>query len=234
MKHVLVFMSALVLGCGQTGQDIVSFPVHAAGTGEAQIARDGWVITVQRADLGFGPLYLCATPFADLDVCPRAEAELLTTHTIDALDESPQMLGEADAITGTVRSAMFDYGIAWLLVDRRPRAREGAPGGHSAIFVAQAERGEDTLRIDARVEVLPRVPGGSAVIGAPTGEHTITGDEALTVRFDPAALFGEVDIEALWLADDGDGQVTLEPGDPAYEALVIAMTTAPPTFEWTE
>lgn len=54
------------------------------------------------------------------------------------------------------------------------------------------------------------------------------------MRFDPARWWRRVDFDALAAADeDGDGAVTVEPGDRAYDALAIAMTSgALPTFEW--
>ncbi|HJL19979.1 MAG TPA: hypothetical protein RMH99_30220 [Sandaracinaceae bacterium LLY-WYZ-13_1] len=224
-------------GCGDTGQDRVTFPVHGAGTGEASFeADDGWTVTLERADVALGPIYFCATPFADLDVCPRAEAELLEVGAVDALDETPQMLGTAEAITGTSRSAMMDYGIGWLLPEPRPRAFDGAPRGHSAVFRVVATREDATLTVDAAVDIAPRNAGANAVIGVPTGTHDITGEESLTVRLDPAAWWARVGFEALAATDeDMDGAVTLAPGDRAYEALVIAMTSGTlPTFEWAD
>lgn len=227
----------LLVGCGETGQDLVTFPVHAAGTGEVTLeSRDGWNVTLERADVGFGRMYLCATSFADLDVCPQAEAELLETATVDALDATPQMLGDAHGITATVRSAMFDYGIGWGITDGRARVAEGAPEGRSAIFVARAVRGADTLVVRAEVELAPRMAGFSAVIGAPTSTHTITGEESLTLRFDPAAWWASVLVDPLFAMDtDGDGEVSVGPGDPAHDALVVSMSSAAlPTFEWQE
>lgn len=226
----------LLAACGDTGQELVSFPVHAAGTGERSFAVEGWSVTIERADVGFGPMYLCATSFADLDVCPRAEAELLDVGTVDALDDAPQMMGTARAITGTARSAMLDYGIGWLTTARRPAPFDGAPDGHSAIFRVRASRGADELEVHVELDIEPRIAGGSAVIGAPTGEHAITGREALTVRLDPAAWWRRVDFDALAMSDeDGDGVVTVARGDVAWTALTIAMTSGRvPRFEWTD
>ncbi len=225
---------ALLAGCGQTGQERVTFPIHGAGTGEASFELDGWSVTLERADVGFGPIYLCATQFADADVCPQAEAEWLGAEAVDALDPSPAMLGDAQAITETVRSAMFDYGRSWLLTERAPRASEGAPEGRSAVMVLRAERGGERLEVRASVDVDPGAAGASAVIGARTEPHAITGAEALTVRFDPASWWRRVDLDRLAAEDDGDGVVELAPGDRAYDALVIGMTTDPVELEWTQ
>ena len=229
-------MAALIAGCGSTGQDVASFPIHGAGAGEAAFESDGWSVTIERADVAFGPVYFCATSFADMDVCPEAEAEWLGTASIDTLDPSPQMLGEADAITATVRSAMFDYGRSWLLTAERPRANAGAPRGHSAVFVVRAIKDGVTLDVRASIDIDPANAGQSAVIGAPTGEEAIEGDEALTVQFDSAAWWRGIDLDAVAAMDeDGDGVVELARGDVPYEHLVLEMTTRRlPAFEWVQ
>lgn len=230
-------LALILAGCGQTQQDIVSFPVHAAGTGENTFASDeGWAVTIERADLGFGPLYLCATTFADIDVCPQAEAELLVSGTLDATDDAPQMIGDARAITATVRSAMYDHARSWPISAAGPGPNEGAPSGHSAVFVVRATRGAESLEVRAQIDIDPRNAAEPAVFGARTGEHVITGEEALVVRFDPAAWWRRVDFDAVQvLDDDGDGVVTLAPGTVPHDTIVIAMTAAIlPTFEWTD
>lgn len=231
----IVFALALA-GCGTTGQDVVTFPVQGAGTGERAFEKDGWSVTIERADVGFGPVWLCATPFADAEICSEADAEWLGTRTVDALDPSPQMLGDAAAVTATVRSSMLDYGRSWLLTAEGPRADEGAPEGHSAVFVVRATRADRTLEIHAAIDVDPPSAGETAVIGAPVGTHAIIGTEALTVRFDPRAWWQRVDFDALDAADeDGDGVVELTRNQTAYNALVIAMTAGTlPAFEWSQ
>lgn len=236
MKRIVALAFGLAAACGSTGQGITSFPIHGAGTGERTFEQEGWAVSLERADVAFGPVYFCATSFADVDVCPRAEAEWLGTRAIDTLDASPEMLGDADALTATVRSAMFDYGRSWLLTAERARANDGAPAGHSAVFVARAVKGDLSLEVRASIDVDPASAGRGAVIGAPTGTEAIEGVEVLVVRFDPAAWWRRVDLDEVAAMDeDGDGVVELAPGDRAYEALVIAMTAGRlPSFEWTQ
>jgi hypothetical protein len=171
-----------------------------------------------------------------MDACEEAKAEWLGTASIDALDPGPQMLGEAAAITATVRSAMFDYGRSWLLTAGRPQANPGAPRGRSAVFVVRAIKDGVTLEVRASIDIDPANAGQSAVIGAATGEEAIEGDEALTVRFDPAAWWRGVDLDEVAAMDeDGDGVVELARGDVPYEDLVLEMTTRRlPAFEWVQ
>src|SRR5690606_192702 len=173
IRSTILLVSSLACACGSTGQELTSFPIHGAASGERSFTKDGWTVTLERADVAFGPVYFCATSFADMDVCPSAQAEWLETQTIDALDPTPQMLGEAEAVTGTVRSAMFDYGRSWLLTEPRVRANEGAPEGHSAVFVVHLDDGDAVVEIRAAIDIDPAAAGQSAVIGAPTGVRTI-------------------------------------------------------------
>lgn len=232
----LAMLALLLAGCGTTGQDVVTFPVHGAGTGELAFEKDGWSVTIERADVGFGPVWLCATSFADTDVCPSAAAEWLGTASIDATRSEPVMLADASAVTTTVRSAMLDYGRSWLLTEASTRANEGAPEGHSAVFVVRATSADRALEIHAAIDVDPSSAGESAVIGASAGMHTITGSEALIVRLDPATWWRRVDFDRVAASDeDGDGVVEIARGDRAYDALVIAMTAGTlPAFEWSQ
>ena len=230
-------VAVLAVGCGETAQDLVELPVHGAGTGETSFTSDGgWLVTLERADVALGPIYFCATPFADLDVCPRAEAELLVASSVDALDASPQMLGMAQGITATTRSSMLDYGIHWRLTAPEPEALAGSVDGHSAVFVVRAEREGRTLRVELALDIAPRAAGANAVIGAPTGGHAITGREALVIRLDPVAWWRSVDFEALAAEDlDGDGVVVPERGGRTHDTIVIAMISGRlPVFEWSE
>ena len=220
-------------GCAETSLAVIEVPVRGAGTGEASFEAEGWQITIERADLGFGPLYLCATSFSDADECAVARAEWLGTGSIDALDDAPQQLGDAGALTATVRSAMYDYGRSWPVQDTAPRANEGAPRGRSAVFVVRARRGEEELEIRASVDVDPPAAGEPAAFGVSTDAHAITDGDALTVRFDPAAWWRGVDFDALALSAGEGGVVEVTPGDGAYEHLVTAVRAGRrPTFEW--
>jgi hypothetical protein len=232
----MLWLALSVIGCGRTAQDRESFPIHGAGTGEVTFESNGWSVTLVRADVGFGPVYFCATSSSDLDVCTQAEGEWRDAATVNALDPTPEMLGDADAVTSTVRSAMFDYGRSWHIGAPSPTPSPGAPDGRSAVLVARASRGEDTLEVRAAIDVHPRIAGGHVVIGAPTGTHAIAGSDALVVRMDPAAWWRRVDFDAVQALDeDGDGFVELAPGDGPYEALVIAMTAGRlPRFEWNQ
>jgi hypothetical protein len=233
-KVVLAFaLLACVSGCGETGRQYVSFPMLGVGVEDASFEQDGWLVTLDRADVAFGPAYFCATEGAAMDLCPSALAELLDPITVDALDPTDQSMGEVTATTGTVRSAFFDYGISWLLTQARPTTWEAAPEGYSAVFAGHADNGVDAITFEARVRIAPFTAGAAAVTGART-THTIMDDTAaLRVRMDPVAWWRRVDMDAVAaLAEDGTALLT--EGTGPHDALVIAMTSGStvPTFEW--
>jgi hypothetical protein len=229
---ILIALAAALGGCADTGQEPVTLAASGTGTAAAPISVGAYTITLTRADVGFGPAYFCAGFNADGDQCATAVVELRRTVAIDALDPTAQDLGGLDGVTGTVRSAMYDWGVSWALTRDGPAANPGAPEGHSLIIAGTATGPTATFAFSAAVDALP------AAIGAPTmrAQHTmaeITGDDvAVAVHVDPSAWLAQIPFADL---DDGQGTaLVLEPGTAAYSALVVGMTTAAPaTFAWT-
>jgi hypothetical protein len=232
-------LSALLLalgafGCGHTGRDYVAFDMFGEGVEDPTFEVDGWQVTLERADVAFGPAYFCATDSTVMDMCATALAELLEPATVDALDPSPQPLGEVQGVTGTVRTGFHDYGVYWLKTQARPTTSPAAPEGHSAVFEGVAVRDDDELRFEARVRLEPRLEGTAAVIGVRTVHELTPATRALTVHLDPVAWWSRLDFDALAEAAPDDGGVlVLEPGSPPYDRLAAAMTVnAVPTFQW--
>lgn len=229
---VVIAVAAIGTACGETGRAAVSFPFHAGGTGVTGFDDDGWHVTITEARVAFGPAYFCASSAADLDLCETAVAELRDSVTVDALVPAAEPLGEIDAVTGTVRSAMWDHGLTFLLAAERPRPTAGAVGGRSATFRGTAERGAERFDWSAAVEIVASVSGTSAVRAVRT-EHAIESEnDALVVRFDPAAILARVDWASVASSAEM-GVARIEPGSVAHNAIVIAMTSsALPTLEW--
>ncbi len=255
---MLAFLAA---GCGQTTGTFVEIPFEGNGNGGETFTKGGWEVTLSEATIGFGPIYFCATDSAQSSRCEVAILEYLDGVTIDGLDPEPQSIGLLFGTTGTVRTAFFDYGIVWLLTEPLPEALPGVPGGpavvrfespsyvpkgHSAQFVGTATCVADpttccpdattcpsSYEFVANVDVLVVNPGTPAVNGARTFQEITPDPRTLTMTFDPNAWWQSVDFARLAALDDGSGQVVLEPADPDYSALVIAMTANElPTFAW--
>ncbi len=257
----LTVLVALAASCGQTSGAFVDIPFEGRGTPAETFDKDGWEVTLSEATLGFGSIFFCATESSLTSRCEAAVLEYLDGVTLDGLDDSPQSIGLLYGTTGTVRTAFFDYGIVWLLTKPLPEALEGVPEGpavvrfesssyvpkgHSAQFRGTATCTADpetccpgatacpaSYSFEANVDVLVLTPGTPAVRGVRTSQEITTDPLELTVAFDPNAWWQAVDFTRLAALDDGSGLVVLDPDDPDYSALVIAMTANElPTFTW--
>lgn len=232
---VLIGMFSVGIGCGDTGQKQLRIPLSAVSTGPV-FSVGAWQIALTRASLAFGPVYFCATAAASSSLCPTAVAELADVVSVDLLQTEPRPLGQIEAVTGTIHSVTFDFGIVWGNSDRRPVSFPATPDGHSAVFEGTATRGDARLRFTAAVDLVAQFQGSRVVQGALTQvdlSRAQSGSSSVIARFDPSAWFGQVDFDALWAARDAQSEVQITAASPAYNALVIGIgAVAPPRFEW--
>ena len=229
-------LSLACLACGDTGSERVEIPAVARGSAQTSLSVGAASFKLNRAQVGFGPVYFCATAGAEVELCEVALAELLTTLTIDGLDAQSQPIGTLQATTGSVRSALYDYGISWLLTQQAARPSDGSPGGHSALLDGSVERDGRTLSFSVQVDIKPRGPGDAAV-NAQRTSHEISGrSDRLTVAVDPYRWLENVELDPLFALDsDGDGNVVIAEDTQAYQAIVQGMTNgAPVQFVWNE
>lgn len=213
--------------CGDTGGENFSVPLTGVGAGPGPFPVGAWQVTLTRADVAIGPVYLCATAAASPDLCDVALAEFTDAAVVDALAAS-QPLGELEARPGEPRSAMLDYGISWFTTDTRPRARTEL--GHSAHLVGTAVQGDLSLRFDAIVDVAPPLRGSPALVGVRAHSEAQDEGSRLELQVDPRAWLTGVDFDALAAAGS---DANIRPGDAAHAAIAFAMTTQPPSFRWT-
>ncbi len=225
------FALAFAAGCGDTGQPRIEHPAYARGTAARAVDVGAWQVTLDVAQVGFGPVTFCAGRAASDELCPQGLAEVTSVSTIDALNEAEQPIGRVHGFVGTVRSAGFAYGITWLPTQTTATAFPAAPGGHSAHLEGTATSTTGTFRFVADVDVVPLGQGQHAVsavgLDAPIDEATAR----LDVRLDPSAWLAQVDFDEL--AATGQDPVRVEPKSRAANAIVVGMTSlAPPRFEW--
>lgn len=215
--------------CGDTGAPAFQAPVYARG-GAATVQAGAWTVTLTRAEVALGPVYLCATAAASSDLCPSAVAELTDVAAVDALAPAAQELGVLDIVPGEVRSAMLDYGITWLPTETRPTAKDGAPAGHSARFAGTAVQGDMSLEFTADVDLAPPLQGGRTIEGLQLPRFTPAPGGSLRITVDAASWWIAVDFDAL--AAEGPGPHTLAPDSAAVEAVRFGMIAAPPRLTW--
>jgi hypothetical protein len=195
-----------VASCADVGQDAASIPLRVGGSsvGSPISAASGWTIELTRADLAFGPLYLCAGYQAG-SLCDTARAEWIETAVVNALDANAHDVGVLTGVTGNVRSWMYDLGITSLLTKQTPEPLAAADmlDGNSVRLEGVARKAPHAipflLAIPIQQDEATEI--GASVVrksGGDRFDHEITGDEAaFTVRFDPSSWMKDVDFEAL-------------------------------------
>jgi hypothetical protein len=196
----------LVLGCVDSGPTEIEVPLYVAGTAiEGAIAgQDGAQIELDRAELAFGPIYLCAGTQAG-ELCETARLEWLDAIAFDVRDPTAIEAGPLRGLEGTVRSWMFDLGIVSLLTQEDP-----------LLLPAAEQLGDASLRLEGRADVdgvvirfsvkLVVQPEQGTELGVPVirksnsevFEHELdAGEPGLLIRFDAAPWVAEIDFAGL-------------------------------------
>lgn len=191
-----------VMSCAQTGQDRVEIPFYVAGTDISNpvISVGDIPVNVERADLAFGPFYLCAGNTAG-DLCDTARLEWLESSVIDTTSQDPVALGEISGVTGSVRSWMYDLAISSQLTHPKPYVLEAARDLGDSSFVIEGRALVDGVELLFFASV-PIQQNDTTELGVPVIRkaantsffHEVTGaEERLTLRFDPSAWVSRID-----------------------------------------
>lgn len=197
---------AMVAGCIDTGTEPVSVPLSAAGTEptEPTVARHGVMVTLDRADLAFGPFTLCAG-FQAGDNCDSALADWTEAAVVDTLDPLPQSLGTLEGIGGSARSYMYDLGYVSLLTSTTPLELPAAEELGGASFLVEGSATVDGVAIPFRAAAVlaqsASVERGSPIVRSGTDDDfalELSSETApLTIRFDPRAWVEDIDFRVL-------------------------------------
>jgi hypothetical protein len=244
MRAHALLLPLLALGCGDTGQERVTVPLFVAGTELSQPidAIGGVTISLDRADLAFGPLYLCAGATAG-DLCDTARLEWLGSTIVQAASAEPVRAGRLEGVTGTVRSWMYDLGISSQLTQsERPFVLDAARelGDASLVVSGRASVGgvDVAFSSSVRVEQTDDTELGVPVVRKSTSEtfrHEVTGAEAgLTVRFDPTGWLKDIDFRTYCVPEGKcPAELVIEPDSEAFRGLKNAVVSSTrPSFEW--
>jgi hypothetical protein len=233
--------------CIDTGQAPATVSLTAQGTRATEPiqGKDNWTIQLGRADVAFGPLYVCAGTQAG-KYCDAARLEWLESVVIDALDDDAQEVGELTGTTGPVRSWMCDLGITSLLTQPNPIVLDAAKklGGNSVILEGVAEKPPHviTFALELPIQVGDGAELGVSVLASFPKEpfaHEVRGEgDELSVQFDPHPWMQAIDFEGLVEGQDceADGcnlNVTLDQDSPAGVAVRTAILAGKrPLFSW--
>lgn len=236
-RMLFALSAALLLtACeGPSGVASISYPVLARGEDAAAFDAGSWSVTLTTAEVGFGPSYFCATAAASAELCSVATSEFADTGVVNALSSEPQVLGEAQGETGTLRSVTYDFAYSWFATESQARVASTSARGHSAYFEGTATQGSTTVPFTVAIDLPPRIRGTRAVQGQRLDATLTTRTRELVVTVQPTRWFSRVVFDDLVSLSPAGETVTIAPGSRAYEALVLAMTVnAPPSFQWNE
>ena len=232
---VVAGLGVLAVGCADVGATRLQIPMMVEGTAPSPLRVADYDVQVEEARIAFGPLYLCTSRLPDVDICPAAIAENLTTTSFDALREEPTGAGTLQGFTQVSRSAMWDYGRSWRIADVRPQASPAAvDGAHSAVIVVAATHAGETRHFRFVLDVDGgSQPSGTTAVRARLTEQALTPEvREVRVRFDPTLWASMVDYDTLWDLPVSD-VIAVPSGHPAENALRLAMVlNGLPTFRW--
>lgn len=240
MRRALAVVGlALLFGCADTGRDEVRVPLYLSGTDVSQpfLATGDVEVTLTRADLAFGPLYLCAG-FQAGALCETARLEWLDAAVVNALDAEPRLAGELTGASGLVHSYMYDLGLTSLLTRESPLVMPAADelGGVSLRIEGTADVTGSPLAFTASVPIRQELETelGVPVVRKSESERferdVRPGEPGLLVRFDPKPWVRSVDFREV--ANMGE-RVELVPDTQAFRAIRNALLVEErPSFEW--
>lgn len=204
MKTVFLFafMCLFYLGCEQSIQEPINLPVFVKGTNVAQTipTNNTTEITLDRADLAFGPLYLCAGVNAG-DLCDVARLEWLDSVIVNTLDSQAKQIGDLQGLTGLVLSWMYDLGISSQLTRSEPFILAAAQelDGHSLVIEGRAQ--VEDIQIPFSISMSLK-QNDDTELGVPIIRKSLSdrfqkevssNDQSLTIQFNPSVWVNRLD-----------------------------------------
>ncbi|HET8932037.1 MAG TPA: hypothetical protein VFN67_01295 [Polyangiales bacterium] len=205
MRRAISALVMLLSACVDTGQTRVALPLYLAGSDLSAplTAAGGLELEIERAELAFGPLYLCAGNTAG-ELCDTARLEWLDSRVIDLTRSAPALAGELTGVSGTVRSFMYDLGISSQLTRGDPFMLEAAKQLDGASFRVAGSALLNGARVPFSAELAvqqgPGTEQGVPVIRKSVSEsfeHDVGPNEAgLLVRFDAASWLSTLELRS--------------------------------------
>ncbi len=182
------------MSCIEAQQDSVQIPLFVAGRDvSAPVEAQSATVRIERADVAFGTLFLCAGATAG-DLCDAARFQWLDSAVVNAADPNPTRVGELRGVTGVVRSYMYDLGLSSQLTQRDPFVLDAARELEGFSVVLEGRADIEAREIPFRATI-PIQQGDNAELGVPVVRSNVddefrrdvqADESGLVVRFDPA------------------------------------------------
>ncbi|HRG97551.1 MAG TPA: hypothetical protein PLR99_14955 [Polyangiaceae bacterium] len=222
----------LFAGCIESPQTEVTYEAEARASLARTFEVGGVTVRLSRAELAFGPVYLCAASSGSATLCRSALGELLDVTRVDLLAGAPTPLGRVRGFTGSVRSASYDLGLHWFDTSYAVEAAPTAPDGHSLVVVGTLERaGEPEVPFRLLLDAVPQYQGQRAVPTAEAVAEITTTPTRLVVTFDPEAWLRQIDFDAV--LKTAPRPIVLDTKSPAHDAALLGLKVArPPELRW--
>lgn len=196
----------MLTACLDTGTERLTLPLTVSGTAASSSfqSTDGFDVTLTRADLAFGPFYLCTSTSAG-ELCEEALFEWPDSVVVNALVDDRMEVGSLRGQTGLVQSYMYDHGFVSLLTQNDSLELDAATalGSVSVVVEGMARREDLVLPFTSSLvfEQGPDVEQGVSVVRSSPSQDVnfdITARGGmLSVRFNPADWFSVTQFEAV-------------------------------------
>lgn len=219
------------VGCGSTGPTRFDYAAIGVGQAALPIETTDYTVTLTAAKLAFGPAYFCQTAASSPELCPVAQAELLTVTLLDLLSMSEQPLGQVTSLAGVVGTVTYDLGWSWFPRDQAPRRASGVP--HSAELAVDVVRHTDgaVRSFSVPIDLQPTI-AGTRTVGATRVQATIEDDRwRLLIAGDARAWWQMVDPAELF-ALPNDTSVVPDDARPAKILRQQITSGRPLSFTW--
>lgn len=219
-------------GCIEAPQTEVSYDAEARSSLRRTFEVGGVTVRLSRAELAFGPVYLCSASSGSATLCRSALGELLDVTRVDLLAGTPTPLGRVRGFTGSVRSASYDLGLHWFDTSYAVEAAPTAPDGHSLVVVGTLERaGEPEVPFRLLLDAVPQYQGQRAVPTAEAVAEITTTPTRLVVTFDPEVWLRQIDFDAV--LQTAPRPILLDAKSAAHNAVLVGLKVArPPELRW--
>lgn len=207
LLFTLAALANTAFGCTTSATAPVSLELRVGGGEREFTLGDGTRLLLTRADLAFGPFYLCAGAQAGQS-CQTALAEWREAEVIDTIDPELVTVGTAEGYSGRALSYMHDCGLVSLLTTDEPLVLSAAEelGGRSVAIEGVAEVEVDgapsvPFRIELTLASSREADRGQPVVRSAPGafDATIGSDSSvLVVRVQPSAWLTHLNASAFW------------------------------------